>query len=105
MGRRKPVMLACSVVALVAWVPILFVPKLPVWLLIALVIAVGLAAGSVIVGFAFSKESVPLRFAGTVSGVYNMGSMVGAIILQPAIGWLLDLNWQGTLAGGVRIYD
>ena len=105
MGRRKPVMLVSSLIALIAWVPILFVPNLPVWLLILLVIAVGLAAGSVIVGFAYAKESVPLRFAGTVSGVYNMGSMAGAIILQPAIGWFLDLNWRGTLAGGIRFYD
>ena len=34
-----------------------------------------------------------------------MGSILGAMILQPAIGWLLDRNWQGGLAGGVRIYD
>jgi hypothetical protein len=26
------------------------------------------------------------------------------MILQPAIGWLLDLSWRGTIAGGVRIY-
>ena len=56
-------------------------------------------------GFAFAKESVPPRFAGTTSGIYNMGSILGAMLLQPAIGWMLDRNWQGGLAGGVRIYD
>jgi hypothetical protein len=74
-------------------------------LLIALVVVTGLATGSVIVGFAFAKESVPPRFSGTVSGLYNMGSMLGAIILQPLIGWLLDLNWRGALVDGARIYD
>lgn len=66
---------------------------------------VGLAAGSVTVGFAFVKESVPPRFAGTATGIYNMGSILGAMILQPAIGWMLDRNWQGALVGEVRIYD
>jgi MFS family permease len=69
------------------------------------VIIVGLANGVVILGFAFAKESVPPQFAGTASGIYNMGSILGAMILQPAIGWLLDRNWQGNIAGGVRIYD
>jgi hypothetical protein len=51
------------------------------------------------------KESVPSRFAGMISGVYNMGSIVGGMVLQPAIGWVLDHSWRGTLVGGVRIYD
>jgi MFS family permease len=102
-GLRKPVMCAGSVVALFCWIPILFFP-LPVCLLVSMVILVGLASGSVTIGFAFAKESLPSRFAGTVSGVYNMGSIIGAMILQPAIGWILDLSWRGTMAGGVRIY-
>ena len=104
-GRRKPVIVASAIVATITWIPILFFPGIPLWLLISLVIIVGLANGSVTLGFAFSKESVPPRFAGTASGIYNMGSILGAMILQPAIGWLLDRNWQGGLAGGVRIYD
>ena len=104
-GMRKPVMFAGSVVALLCWITILFVPQLPVWLLVSLVILVGLGSGSVIVGFAFVKESLPPQLAGTVTGVYNMGSILGAMILQPAIGWMLDLSWRGTLSGGVRIYD
>ncbi|MHB8770069.1 MAG: MFS transporter [Syntrophales bacterium] len=104
-GLRKPLLVAGALTATVAWVPILFFPGIPLWLLILLVIVAGLANGSVILGFAFGKESVPPRFAGTASGIYNMGSTFGTIILQPAIGWLLDRNWQGGLAGGVRIYD
>ena len=104
-GRRKPVMLSSAIVATITWIPILFFPGIPLWLLIFLVIIVGLANGSVTLGFAFSKESVPPRFAGTATGIYNMGSILGAMILQPAIGWLLDRNWQGGLAAGVKIYD
>jgi hypothetical protein len=31
--------------------------------------------------------------------------MGGGMILQPMIGWMLDLQWRGTFAGGVPIYD
>jgi hypothetical protein len=58
-----------------------------------------------IVSFAFVKESVPLRLAGTVSGVINMGVMAGPMILQPAVGLVLDSTWKGDLAQGVRVYD
>lgn len=104
-GLRKPVMFTGSVVALLCWIPLLIFPGLPVPLLISIVILIGLACGSVTIGFAFAKESVPSRFAGTVSGLYNMGSILGAIILQPAIGWILDLCWRGAFVGGARIYD
>jgi MFS family permease len=104
-GLRKPIMLIGSIVALIAWIPILFLSGMPVWLLVFLSGLVGLAAGSVTIGFAFIKESVPPGFAGTATGIYNMGAIFGAMILQPTIGWLLDYNWQGRIAGGVRIYD
>lgn len=104
-GLRKPIIYIGSIVALIAWIPMLFFPEIPLWTLVSLAILIGLAAGSVTVGFAFVKESVPLRFAGTAAGIYNMGSILGAMILQPAIGWLLDRNWKGAFAGDVRIYD
>lgn len=104
-GQRKSVIFAGSITALLAWLPILLVPALPFKLLLGLVIIAGFSAGSSIICFAFVKDSVPARLAGTVSGVQNMGAMLGSMILPPAIGWVLDLGWRGAMAGGVRIYD
>jgi MFS family permease len=104
-GLRKPFLVFGSVISLLCWLPLLFVPNLPLWLLTALVIVIGLGGGAVIVSFACVRESVPPALAGTVSGVCNMGSMGGGMILQPMVGWMLDLQWHGTLMGGVRIYD
>jgi len=104
-GLRKPFLVYGSVISLLCWVPLLFVPNLPLWLLTLLVIAIGIAGGAVIIAFASVRESVPPALAGTVSGVCNMGSMGGGMVLQPMIGWMLDLKWRGTFAGGVRIYD
>lgn len=76
---------------------------LPV-LFLALVVA-GFASGGMIIGFAFAKESVPARLTGTASGVINTGVMMGGMVLQPAVGWVLDRNWNGAMQGGARIYD
>ena len=34
-----------------------------------------------------------------------MGAMIGPMILQPAIGIVLEGYWDGTVENGVRIYD
>jgi mannitol-specific phosphotransferase system IIBC component len=57
------------------------------------------------VGFAIAKESAPAALAGTAGGIANMGNMLGGMIMQPAVGWVLDQRWNGALADGVRVYD
>lgn len=103
-GRRKPLYVAGSLAGCAGWSLILFVPHLPVWLLALLVSSVGFASGAMILGFAFVKESVPPSLTGTVSGVCNMGVMIGPMVLQPVMGWVLDRNWDGTLENGIKTY-
>ncbi len=104
-GRRKPIYFFALCISLVGWIPILFLQNIPLWLLIVLFSIVGFAAGSIVIGMAFVKESVPLALAGTVSGISNMGMEMGPMIVQPAIGMVLDLKWDGLLENGIRIYD
>jgi MFS family permease len=104
-GRRKPLYLATSAVALAGWATVIFL-DLPLLLLVPLLAVIGFASGSLIIGFAWAKESVPLRLMGTAGGFCNMGPLLGGMLLQPGVGWLLDRGWKGeALAGGVRIYD
>jgi MFS family permease len=104
MGRRKPLYIATAAGALAGWGAIVFLP-LPLWAAIATLLVVGFASGNLIIGFAWAKESVPLRLTGTAAGFCNMGPLAGGMLLQPGVGWLLDRHWSGTLAGGARIYD
>jgi MFS family permease len=104
-GRRKPLYLFGNVITTIGWFIVLYIPAHPLWLLIVLMIITGMASGGMIIGFAFAKESVPVSAAGAVSGVVNMGVMMGPMLLQPAMGWILDRHWNGLLENGVRIYD
>jgi len=103
-GRRKPLYFASGIVAAAGWAAVVWAP-LPLPALVALLALTGFASGNIIIGFAWAKESVPLRLMGTASGVANMGPLMGGMILQPAVGWVLDRNWSGTLLNGARIYD
>ena len=104
-GLRKPLYLLGNAVALGCWALVVLVPRLPVPVLIAALLVAGFASGGMIIGFAFAKESVPSRLAGTVSGVINMGVMTGPMVLQPAVGWMLDRAWSGAIVDGVRVYE
>lgn len=104
-GRRKPVYIGGCALISVAWALAILVPGLPLAFLIGLLMIIGFAAGGIIIGFAYVKESVPSHLAGTAAGVCNMGVMVGPMFLQPAVGWVLDSYWQGTTKAGMRIYE
>jgi MFS family permease len=104
-GRRKLPYLAATITAALGWAAALYLPSLPLVYFVVIATLAAVASGALIVGFAFSKESVPAELAGTVSGICNMGSMSGPMVLQPAIGWMLDLQWEGTMQNGVRLYE
>ncbi len=103
-GCRKTIYFVSMCISLCCWIPIIYI-KMPLWLLVVMLSFEGFASSSVVIGMAFVKESVPLSLAGTVSGVSNMGMEMGPMILQPAIGLLLGLEWEGILINGAYVYS
>jgi sugar phosphate permease len=76
----------------------------PVWALYPLCFTMGLGVGALPINFAVVREVVHPALRGLASGLVNMGGFVGAALLQPVFGYLLDLGWQGQVEGGVRVY-
>jgi MFS family permease len=103
-GRRKPLYALGAGTATAGWIMVFLVPGIPLLLLVAILIVTGAASACIMIGFAFAKESTPAALAGTTSGVINMGNMLGGMIMQPAVGWVLDRYWDGTIRQGVRVY-
>lgn len=104
-GRRKPIYVGGCILAAVGWSAMFYIDNLPLSLFVAIGAITSLASGAVVIGFAFSKESVPLQYLGTISGTTNIGNMIGPTLLQPGIGWILDRTWSGTINHGVHVYD
>ena len=105
MGRRKPLFILGCAMTLAGWAAAFFIPGVPLPTLVAVLLVTAFSSSSMIVTFSIAKESVPQRLSGTISGVANMGVMSGPMLLQPAVGWMLDRKWQGQMADGVRLYD
>jgi sugar phosphate permease len=105
MGERQPTYLVGAAIAFVGWIIVTFVEDLPLAGLAAVLIVIGLASAAVMIGFALVKETVPPSLAGTAGGFTNMGNMLGGMLLQPAVGWVLDRMWGGETENGVRVFD
>jgi nitrate/nitrite transporter NarK len=105
LGKRKPLFIGGMAITMALWAVMVFVPGLSHAAWVALMVAIGIAGGAFILLFAFAKESVPAHLSGTVSGIANMGVMVGGMVMQPLIGWTLDRHWHGATANGARVYD
>jgi sugar phosphate permease len=103
-GARKPIYLAGILTATVGWCTLFFLPGLSLPLFVAVGALTGFASGANVLAFAYTKESVPSKFLGTISGAINVGNMLGPTLLQPGIGWMLDRQWSGQTLEGVRFY-
>jgi MFS family permease len=104
-GRRKPIYVAGCILAALGWSAMFYIENLPLTAFVIIAALTSVCSGAVVLGFAFSKESVPAQFLGTISGTTNIGNMIGPTFLQPAIGWVVDRHWTGTMVHGVHVYD
>ncbi|MEQ1515493.1 MAG: MFS transporter [Usitatibacteraceae bacterium] len=104
-GRRKPLMIGGMFVVLVLWATFIYVPALPYFWLVTLLLSIGFFSGCFILSFVFAKESCTVRLSGTVSGIANMGVIQGPMYMQPLVGIILDRTWSGSAVGGKRIFD
>ena len=102
---RKPIYLGGSILATSCWAALIFAPGISFKAFIVLMLFAGFGSGSSLIGFAYGKESVPPHLSGRAIGIINMGAMCGPTVLQPAIGMVLDLMWDGQMSGGARVYD
>lgn len=78
--------------------------KPPLWVLSIVSLGIGIGTSGTALVVACAKEVNAPQAAGVAAGVANSGPFVGAALMQPAFGWVLDRYWQGVIENGVRIY-
>lgn len=103
-GRRKPIYLVGGLISTTGWVVMFYADRLPLAVFIVIAAVTSFSCGAVILGFAYCRESVPGQYSGASNATVNIGNMIGAAVLEPAIGWVLDKEWSGTIAAGVHTY-
>jgi sugar phosphate permease len=88
--RRKPVLLLLVAVYSASWLPWVAGATMPKTVSILLCFAMGIAASGFALTLANAKEVNRRAFAGMAVSLVNTGVFLGAAILQPLVGWILD---------------
>jgi MFS family permease len=102
---RKPIMVVCAIVAAGSFAAVIYLPQLPLAMLAALITLHGLAASGMVLAFACAREHNPPGMSSTAMGLVNVAVIGSGAIFQPLIGFLLDLQWDGAVEEGARIYS
>lgn len=101
---RRGIVLITALIAFCISSLIFFVPGVPKSMLFVLLFGLGAACGSHHLFFTLSKENNEHRMAATSVSFANCLIMVGGMLFQPLVGVLLDLQWSGGFAQGLRVY-
>lgn len=102
--RRKPVMAIGAAVAGVALAAVFYLPGLSPAAMAALIFIHGFGASCMVLAFASAREHNPEGLSSSTYGFINTAVIGSGALFQPLLGLLLDLQWDGTLAAGTRVY-
>ncbi len=105
LGRRRMPMAAAAALSLAGWLTLLYTPALSLAASQILLFAIGTVSGAMVVCIAAARERAPVSIAGATTGFINTAMVGSGALLQPAIGYLLDRNWDGVVREGVRVYS
>ncbi|MFO1405270.1 MAG: MFS transporter [Azonexus sp.] len=106
LGRRRPVMIAFILAFAVCWLPVQFAFTLPLWASLTNYFLLGLFATGYTISLTATKELNAPALSGMATGVINTGTFLGAAILQPLIGIIMDMTCDGaTGKSGAPIYS
>jgi sugar phosphate permease len=104
-GKRLPVIVGGIGVYVLCWLPIVFAWHMSISVSYMLFALMGFGASGFTLTWASAKEVNPPALSGMATSVVNTGTFLGAAILQPLVGWVMDQGWSGNLVAGARVYS
>lgn len=105
LGRRRIVMLYGTILALISISTVIYAPGISVYSLAFLLFIFGFSISSFLLCFTMIQEiNLPI-FAATAIGFMNAFDALLGAFSDPLTGMFLDLQWDGKLVDGVRIFS
>ncbi len=102
--RRRLPLLISAVMSTVLMSIVFYVPGLTLTMLYGLFFFIGIFCGAHPLCFALGKENCQHSFSGTAVAVTNTLIMLGGMIFQPLVGFLLDKHTNAIMENGNALY-
>ena len=104
-GKRITAIRLGIIGALLCLIPVIYFPSIPIVAVYVLLLLVGLFSSAELLSFTLAIELNSMRAKATTAAFTNFMISCGDAVVQPLVGFLLDLNWNGTMEGGIRVYS
>lgn len=91
---RKPPIYLCFGVGFLASLFFIGAQHVPAWIMMILLFLLGFAASVQSLTFAVAKDIIPPRHFTTASGLINLAAVFTGVVMQPLMGYLMDLHAQ-----------
>ena len=104
-GRRNVIQRIGAVIVLAALTVLIYATPQNRGLLMGLMFLAGTGGSAMTVCFGSVRELNDINYSSTSLGLMNMCIVGSGAVMQPLIGWLLDLGWDGQLIDGARVYS
>lgn len=102
--KRRPVLLGAAIIHALIWLIWTSGMRLPSGTTYPLILLMGVCTAGFTLSWACAKEVNPPLLSGMSTSVANMGGFLAAAIMQPLVGLVMDLTWDGTIINGARVY-
>lgn len=105
LGLRKPVILSSAIIYALSWLALIYIPWQPGLLAMMLFMLIGITSGGFVMTYPCAKEVTQPALSGMAISLVNTGLFLGAAIMQPLFGWVLDAGWDGKIVNGINLYS
>lgn len=102
-SRRIP--MYSSALAIFLILCVILYARVPVYWLFGIIFLLGFFVGGKILCFPAACEINPPSVSGTTLGFINMFCMGSGMVFQPLLGFMIKVNWDGTMEGGIPYYS
>ena len=92
-SRKMPLMVS-AIIATIASIGVLYMHGLPLMWMNVLLFLFGIGASSQMTTFALVHDINSPRVMGTANGLNNMFVMLGGLLIQPLVGFILNAVWD-----------
>jgi sugar phosphate permease len=95
LGSRRGVMRVYALLYALSWLPLIARVEVPLAASLAWFVLMGLLVPGFTLAWTVAKEVNRPEHSGIATAVVNVGIFLGAGVLQPAVGWIIDLGREG----------
>lgn len=103
--KRKSLIVTGIIFTIFSLVPVIYYTNMPLVVLYTLLFAIGFFSASELLNFTLATELNAPHVKGSAIAFTNCVISFGSAIIQPTVGFFLDLRWNGAKENGIHIYS